>query len=154
MVLQVQQTGIRSETGLHYRVVSFVKKYYPDVLMSAAVGENQDTSQKRIDAWRKGFVAGAPDLVIHSHHVQYSGLAIEFKTVLGNGKVSEKQELVLAKYKRNNFATLVSCDYDEVIMAVVHYMEKVRICCPQRARKFKSSKSLEQHAKFIHKNGI
>ena len=59
MVLQVQQAGIRSETGLHYRVVGFVEKYYPYVLLSAAVGENQDTSQKRIDAWKKRFVAGA-----------------------------------------------------------------------------------------------
>ena len=74
--------------------------------------------------------------------------------MLLNGKLTEKQESVLAKYKQNNFATLVSCDYDEVIMAIVHYMEKVRICCSLCSRKFKSQKSLEQHVKYFHKNAI
>ncbi len=33
---------------LHQKVVSYISKFYPDVLMNASIGENQDTSEKRI----------------------------------------------------------------------------------------------------------
>ena len=46
---------IESETDLHVKVVSFLKKRYPHSLFTVALGENQDTVYKRIDSSKKGY---------------------------------------------------------------------------------------------------
>ena len=45
---------IENETDLHTKVVSFIKKRFPDSIFTATLGENQDTKEKRIDAYNKG----------------------------------------------------------------------------------------------------
>ena len=45
---------IESETDLHVKVVSFLKKRYPHSLFTVTLGENQNTSIKRIDPTGKG----------------------------------------------------------------------------------------------------
>ena len=47
---------IESETDLHVKVVSFLKKRYPHSLFMAMLGQLQDTCEKRIDSWRKGYI--------------------------------------------------------------------------------------------------
>ena len=39
---------IANEMGLHCKVVHLIRNYYPDAIMVAGLGENQDTSYKRI----------------------------------------------------------------------------------------------------------
>ena len=36
------------EYDLHTKVVQFIRRFYPEILMTAGVGENQDTKDKRI----------------------------------------------------------------------------------------------------------
>jgi len=151
MVSQAQYACLKNETNLHHRVVAFIKRFYPDALLTAGLGELQDSESKRIDAWKKGYLKGTPDIIIHNHHVNWSGLAIELKNPLGTGKLSDSQEQVLEKYAHNNFATLVSNNYDDVIVSIMQYMAKVRICCRYCTRKFKSKASLEQHFEWFHK---
>ena len=55
---------IESETDLHVKVVSFLKKTYPHSLFTVTLGENQDTVYKRIDSFKKGYLCGSPDLII------------------------------------------------------------------------------------------
>ena len=31
---------------LHQKVVAYIRKYYPDVMINASLGENQDSSEK------------------------------------------------------------------------------------------------------------
>jgi prophage antirepressor-like protein len=152
MVLQAQHAGLRNETDLHYRVVAFIKSYYPDALLTAGLGELQNTSQKRIDSYKKGYRKGSPDLIIHNHHARWSGMAIEMKHPLGSGILSESQEQVLEQYARNNFKTLVSNSYDDLIFSIVQYMSQVRICCLYCTQKFKSETSLQEHLKGFHRN--
>ena len=45
---------IENETDLHVKVVSFLKKRLPYSIFVAPLGENQDTSIKRIDSFNKG----------------------------------------------------------------------------------------------------
>ena len=45
---------IENETHLHVKVVSFLKKRYPQSLFTVTLGENQDTVHKRIDSFKKG----------------------------------------------------------------------------------------------------
>ena len=40
---------IGNETDLHYKVVDLIKRYYPDSILVAGLGENQDTEDKRLD---------------------------------------------------------------------------------------------------------
>ena len=47
---------IENETDLHVKVVSFLKKRYPQSLFTVTLGENQDTAFKRIDSFKKGYV--------------------------------------------------------------------------------------------------
>ena len=42
---------------LHQKVVSYIKKYYPDVMMNASLGENQDTSEKELHHIRQDIYA-------------------------------------------------------------------------------------------------
>ena len=68
---------IENETDLHVKVVSFLKKRFPYSIFVAPLGENQDTSIKRIDSFNKGYIKGTPDLIINNLHRYYTGFAID-----------------------------------------------------------------------------
>ena len=74
---------IENETDLHVKVVSFLKKRFPYSIFVAPLGENQDTSIKRIDSFNKGYIKGTPDLIIKNLHRYCTCFAIEFKTPKG-----------------------------------------------------------------------
>ena len=38
-----------NETDLHYKVADLIRRYYPDSILVAGLGENQDTEDKRLD---------------------------------------------------------------------------------------------------------
>ena len=46
---------IGNETDLHYKVVDLIRRYYPDSILVAGLGENQDTENKRLDSYKKGY---------------------------------------------------------------------------------------------------
>ena len=52
---------IENQTDLHTKVVSFSKKRYPYSIFTVTLGENQDTSKKRIESHKKGYLHGSPD---------------------------------------------------------------------------------------------
>jgi len=143
--------GLNSETALHYKVIDFIRHHYPDALLAPGLGELQDTSHKRIDAYKKGYLAGTPDILILNHHKRYSGFAIELKNPNGKGVLSDKQQSCLQKYRQANFKTLVSCDSLEIIKEIVEYMQHLRICCPYCDNKLKSTTTLETHLRCFHK---
>ena len=76
---------IEDETDLHTKVVSFLIKRYPHSIFSAGLGENQDSVNKRIDSFEKGYLRDTPDLIVHNLNKHYTGLAIEFKSPRGQG---------------------------------------------------------------------
>ena len=78
---------IESKTDLHVKVVSFLKKRYPHSLFTVTLGENQNTSIKKIESFRKGYLQGSPDLGINNLHKHNTGFAIEFKSPKGNEMV-------------------------------------------------------------------
>ena len=143
--------NIENETDLHVKVVSFLKKRYPHSLFTVTLGENQDTVQKRIDSFKKGYIRGSPDLIINNLHKHYTGFCIEFKSPKGNGILSPDQSMMLRQYQNNGFKTLVSNDYDQIIEQIIEYFRDVRINCSYCTRRFISPQSLRNHIKFIHK---
>ena len=80
---------IGNETNLHYKVVDLIRRYYPDSILVAGLGENQDTEDKRLDSYKKGYMRGQPDLMVLDYHKDYKGLCIEFKSPTNNYHVSE-----------------------------------------------------------------
>ena len=142
---------IENETDLHVKVVSFLKKRYPHNLFIVTLGENQDTTFKRIDSFKKGYLRGSPDLIINNLHKHYTGFCIEFKNPKGNGVLSPDQSMMLRQYQNNGFKTLVSNDYDQIIEQIIEYFRDVRIKCSYCLRRFISSQSLRNHIEFFHK---
>ena len=142
---------IESETNLHVKVVSFLKKRYPHSLFTVTLGENQDTVHKRIDSFKKGYLRGSPDLIIKNLHKHYTGFCIEFKSPNGRGVLSPDQSIMLQQYQSNGFKTLVSNDYDQIIEQIIEYFRDVRILCSFCPRRFISSLSLRNHINGFHK---
>ena len=142
---------IVNETDLHTKVVSFLKKRYPHSIFSTGLGENQDSVNKRIDSFKKGYLHGSFDLIIHDLHKHYTGLAIELKNPNGRGLMSDDQSKMLRQYQNNGFKTLISTDYDYIIEQLIEYFRDVRIMCSYCPRRFISSQSLKSHIKSFHK---
>ena len=78
----------KNAINLHKGIVKFIRANYPDLLIDAGLGELQNTSDRRIEAWEKGYTAGKPDLLIFNHSGQWKGFAIEFKNPRGYGVLS------------------------------------------------------------------
>lgn len=143
--------NIQTEFDLHTKVVQFIKKRFPDSLFTATLGENQDTTQKRIKSFNQGYLKGSPDLVINNLHKSYTGFAIEFKSPKGTGTISQEQTNMLKAYERNGFKTLISNDYDEIIERLIEYFKDVRIKCQYCSNTYKTSDSLLKHHQYFHK---
>ena len=142
---------IENETDLHYKVVELIRKYYPDSLLVAGLGENQDTGEKRLDSYKKGYQRGQPDLMILDYHREYKGLCIEFKSPTNNYCVSESQIKMKEKYRNNDYAFILSNDYDKISKNIHKYMAGVRIPCKYCPKAFRSKKTLNTHLKVFHR---
>ena len=81
-VLIKNQIVIKNEMDLHQNVVAYIRKYYPDAYINASLGENQDTSEKRIVSYKAGYKKGSSDLHISEPNHKYAGLFIEFVFVV------------------------------------------------------------------------
>ena len=117
---------ITNKDDLHKKVVHFINKFYPDaIVISGCI--NQSTDKLRLQSYSKGYVAGQPDLMIVNCHPSYGGLAIEFKSPSGIGKLSLKQLECLGKLRDNMWLCLVSNCYDEIIMRLVQYFDEMNL---------------------------
>ena len=142
---------IENETDLHYKVVQLIRNYYPDSILVAGLGENQDTEEKRLDSYKKGYQRGQPDLMILDYHREYKGLCIEFKSPTNNYCVTESQLKMKEKYRNNDYAFILSNDYDKISKLIHKYMAGVRILCKYCPKAFCSKKTLNKHYQVIHR---
>ena len=83
---------IGNEIDLHYKVVDLIWRFYPDTILVAGLGENQDIEDKRLDSYKKGYMRGQPDLMVLDYHKDFKGLCIEFKSPTNIYRVSEAQK--------------------------------------------------------------
>ena len=142
---------IENEMDLHSKVVELIRNVYPNALLVPGLGENQDTPEKRINSWKKGYMRGQPDLMILDFHKDYKGLCIEFKSPTNNYYVSESQLKMKEKYRDNEYAFILSNDYDKISKLIHKYMAGVRIPCKYCSKAFKNKKTLNSHYKVIHR---
>ena len=142
---------ISNEKELHYKVVQLIRNYYPDSLLVAGLGENQDTEDKRLDSYKKGYQRGTPDIMVLNYHKDYNGLCIEFKSPTNNYEVSESQLKMKEKYCKNNYTFILSNDYDKISKLLHKYMAGVRIPCEYCTKAFRNKKTLSSHYKVFHR---
>ena len=141
---------IGNETDLHYKVVDLIRRYYPDSILVAGRGENQDTEDKRLDSYKKGYMRGQPDLMVLDYRKDYKGLCIEFKSPTNNYHVSEAQKEMKKKYVNNGYAFILSNDYDK-ISKNIDYMKGIRVPCKYCIKRFLNKDTLKMHYKIIHR---
>jgi len=126
-VQQKIKLSIQTEADLHKAVVNHLRSKYPDLYFISTLGELQDTSAKRIDAYEKGYIKGSPDLLIIHKNRMYSGLAIEFKNPGGTGIVSVEQEHCLKSLKAQKFDVMISNDFPEIIIRIYEHINLNKI---------------------------
>ena len=144
--------NIQTEYDLHTQVINFIKVQYPNILLTIANGELQnDTFEKRHKSYLTGYTPGTFDIIINNLHKNYSGFAIELKSPKGTGVISEPQKLMQEKYNLNGFKTLISNDYNQIIVEIIEYMRETRIKCQHCKTKFKSNQTLKSHLISFHK---
>ena len=115
----------KNETNLHKGIVKYIRANYPNLLIDAGLGELQTNSEKRIDAWEKGYTEGKPDLLIFNHSGPWKGLAIEFKNPRGYGVLSEKQKIYLEELRKIGWKTFVTNDYYECRREIIYYLRNL-----------------------------
>ena len=142
---------IMDERDLHIKVISYIRNNHPNAVLCAGLGELQDSSTKRIEAYKKGYMKGQFDITILNNHKKYNFLAVELKSPNGLGSLSSQQRNMPDIYKLNNGQVLISNNYEEIILTIHEYFKDVRILCSYCPRRFISSQSLKNHINGFHK---
>ena len=128
------QLCLINEFDLHAKVIDFIRRFHDDANIVAGLGENQVTEKMRIESWQKGYTRGQRDILLASRHKKYTGMAIELKSPAGWGVLSPDQKSFLERLQKAGYLTLVSNDYDEIIVQIGEYFRDLRIFCAQCGR--------------------
>jgi hypothetical protein len=149
----LHQKHIVNETDLHYAVVKWIRRFWPQAIIAPGLGELQDTEASRLDAWAKGYTGGQPDLLLLNRHQQYAGFALELKHP-GHKEmcISEKQKAVLARLQTENWRVLASNDYDQICFELGRYMRDLAPVCECCQLSFADNRALNIHLR--QKKGV
>ena len=112
---------IDNEESLHMAVVEHVRKTYPDAIMVCPDIFTQNTDDKRLHAYKKGYCSGTPDLLILQGNNRYNGLLIEFKNAWGTGIISDKQDSTIKRLEALNYKVIVSNDLCNIAIDIHEY---------------------------------
>ena len=126
---------------------------FPELHVVPGLGEMQTTTQQRNDGWKKGYVGGQPDMLILNRTTQFDGFAIELKTPKGDGVVSSKQTDYLEQLENLKYKTLVSNNYDVIVIELTKYHSDLRFPCKHCSKAFKSKATLHGHLNCFHTKG-
>lgn len=143
---------IENETFLHCKVVQRIRRFYPEAILIAGLGENQDTAAKRISSWKKGYMKGQPDIIIMNNHKEYNGLCIEFKSPTNNYEISKEQLEMHGRYHQNGYRFMILNDHDKIITYLDKRMLGIRIPCKYRSNQFCQRKHIKRILKVSIRN--
>ena len=147
--------NLYNEKELRIKVVHYIRRFHPEAVMMAGLGELQQTVSQRIEGKMKGYQKGCCDLMILNNHMDYQGMCIELKNPRGTGIVGEEQLKWLTDMHLNGHKVLLSNDYDVIVREIDEYFSRVRVVCPYCVAKpqyFKTQNSLDNHLKKFHHN--
>ena len=92
-------------------------------------------------------------MIIQNLHRKYNGLCIEFKRPKVTGVLSNSQKTQLERYELNIYKVIVWNDYDSIVTQIIDCMRGTRILCSSCNRGFKSSNTLGDDKRYIHRLG-
>ena len=145
---------LQDENDLHKKVVGFIRRFAPHAIIIPGLGEYQFNSTLRTSCYEKGYIGGQPDIIIVNTHRYHQGLALEFKTPNGKGRVSANQKEYLGKLEQAGYKCIISNDYDEILVELMKYFENIvypcRYCFGKRG--YKTIEKLNNHHKYFHKS--
>ena len=146
-----KQISLMNEQDLHFKVVDLIRSKFPEMIIIAGLGELQDTTIKRSIGYKSGYCGGQPDLIILNKTKDYEGFAIELKTPTGKGLLSDNQRKYLNNLSSNlKYKTLVSNDYDEIIIELTNYYNNLKYPCNYCSKVFNSAKTCNDHKRCFH----
>jgi hypothetical protein len=145
-----KQIKLLNETDLHYKVIDCIRNKFVELVVVPGLGEMQATKKQRIDGWSKGYIGGQPDILILNKTVKYDGFAIELKTPKGDGRLSDKQLDYLTRLEELNYKTLISNDYDVIVIELTKYYTDLCFPCKCFSKVFKSRDTLNGHTTAFH----
>ncbi len=111
-------------------------------MRNASLGENQDTSEKKIISYNAGYSKDSPDLNIMEVNSKYNGFFLEFKSPTCKDILSPHQKLNLERLTLRGYRCYLSDDYDDVIKEIHSYM---------MTRRIKNENTLNNHKKYYYK---
>jgi prophage antirepressor-like protein len=147
--------NLYNEKELHIQVVNYIRRFHPEAIMMAGLGELQETVSQRVEGKMKGYQKGCCDLMILNKHMDYHGLCIELKNPRGTGRLGDEQLQWLTSMHLNGHNVLISNDYDEITRTIDQHFERVRLVCPHcvgKPRYFRNRDSLSVHLTKFHHN--
>ena len=101
---------------------------------------------------------GNPIFLILNQTCHYSGFALELKSPTGQWKLSGKQDEYLKRLEGIKYKTMVSDDYDEIVIAISNYYNDMHKeedhNCPYCHKVFKFQKALKKHLRIKHEKVI
>ena len=100
----------------------YIRRFHPDALIIAGLGEYQDTAFRRSDAYRKGYIGGQPDLIITNPMNGYNGFSIELKTPKGTCETRSNQVTWLKLLRERSHRTMMSNDYTDIVLRIDEYL--------------------------------
>ena len=116
---------MENETDLHTAVVQFIRKKYPHAVIIPGLGEFQTTDELRMEAWKKGYTAGQPDIIIMQPNKEHHALAIELKSPKHeHATPTAKQLAFMARLRKLGYKCVVSNSYVDTICEIVDYMAR------------------------------
>ena len=127
-----------------------VRNQFLDLHVVPGLGEMQTATQQRSDGWKKGYVEGQPDLLISNRTTMFYGFAIELKTQNGDAVLSHKQADYMKRLDDLRYKTLVSDNYDVVVIELTKYYNDLGFPCKFCSKVFKSRATLNGHLTCFH----
>lgn len=142
------QKLILDETQLHHAIVKWFREKYPGTVIIPGLGEFQDSEEKRLDGYSKGYTRGQPDLMIPAKTPSRVGIALELKHPgKATAIMSDAQSDVLERLKSQGWETLLTNSYDDACVALAQHMAQCRTPCPCCGRQYANATTLERHRK-------
>ena len=72
---QAKQIHLLTEFDLHTKLVEFIRRFYPEAIIVAVLGELQDSADKRIKSWKLGYTKGQCDLLLLNRRRKMVGVS-------------------------------------------------------------------------------
>ena len=158
MINQKRIFSLNNENDLHYKLIEYLRRFYPDARLNVSLGEMQVhrigdvESNRTLEAYRKGYTRGACDITITNLHLTKKGLCIELKTPDAKGTLNADQDKYLYNQIKDGYDVIVSNDYDVIIIRINKHFEGVRVRCDYCKSLFKTEQSLKSHINGFHHN--